>query len=251
VSKDFLVEQFTTEFGDRKYVSRKELFAFYNLIEPGLNESTFRWRIHQLKNKDVISVISKEYLGVFQKPTFDPLIGEQEKRIISKIRNQFESLKYCVWSTNMLNEFMLHLPKGQMIILQVEKEAIDPVYGFLKSQRFHDLFIDPSEKEIVRYVFESENPIVLLPLISKSPIRKNGKYSVPTLEKLLVDVYCDKKLFSAFQGNEFVHIVNNAYDKYSIDFTKLFHYAKRRKRETEMLALFSESTEIPRFILND
>lgn len=49
---------------------------------------------------------------------------------------------------------MLHLPKGRMIILQVEKEAIDPVYSFLKSQKLHDLFIDPTEKEIVRYVFE-------------------------------------------------------------------------------------------------
>lgn len=84
MAKDILVKQFTTEFGDIKYISRKELFVFYNRMEPGLNESTFRRRIHQLKNKNVISVISKEYFGVFHKPTFDPIIGEQEKRIISR-----------------------------------------------------------------------------------------------------------------------------------------------------------------------
>jgi 7-cyano-7-deazaguanine synthase in queuosine biosynthesis len=66
-----------------------------------------------------------------------------------------------------------------------------------------------------------------------------------------VDLYCDKKLFAAFQGSEFIHIINNAYKRYSIDFTKLFHYAKRRRKEIELVAFFSDKTDIPNSILND
>ena len=67
----------------------------------------------------------------------------------------------------------------------------------------------------------------------------------------MVDLYCDKKLFAAFQGSELVHILNNAYNRYSIDFTKLYNYSKRRRKETEIMEFFSDKTDIPNTILND
>jgi hypothetical protein len=66
-----------------------------------------------------------------------------------------------------------------------------------------------------------------------------------------VDLYCDKKLFAAFQGSELIYVLNNAYSRYSIDFTKLFNYSKRRRKETEMMEFISDKTDIPNTIWND
>lgn len=251
MSKDFIIEQLKKEFKGRESFSREELFDFYRYFEPELKETTFRWRIYHLKNKHIITVISKGLFTLSFKPVFKPNVGETERKIFSKIEKQFPSLKLCIWSTSITNEFMLHIPGKFITILQVEKEALEPVYSFLKDQNFRNVFIEPEEKEIERYIYETETAIVLQPLVSKSPTQKVKKVVTITIEKLIVDLYCDKKLFAAYQGSEFVQIVNNAYKRYSIDFTKLFNYSKRRRKEIELADFFSAKTDIPNSILND
>jgi hypothetical protein len=251
VAKDFINEQLIKEFKGRDSFSREELYDFYKKFEPDLKETTFRWRIYHLKNKQVITAFSRGLFTLTYKPLFKPQIGETEKKIRSKIEKQFHELIWCIWSTRIVHEFMLHVPSKSIAIIQMEKEALEPVYSFLKEQNFRNVYIKPEGKEIERYIYETETAIVLLPLVSKSPIQKVKKIPTVTIEKLIVDLYCDKKLFAAFHGSEFVHIINTAYKRYSIDFTKLFYYAKRRRKEIELMEYFSNKTDIPNNILND
>ncbi|WP_415159962.1 DUF6577 family protein [Parafilimonas sp.] len=207
--------------------------------------------IYNLKEKQIITSISKELFTLSFKPVFKPDIDKATKKIYASVEKQFSTLKSCVWTTQFVSEFMLHLPAKHITILQVEKEALEPVYDFLKEQKLGDSFIQPEEKEIERYIYKSEKAIVLLPLVSKSPIQKINNIATTTLEKLIVDLYSDKKIFAAFQGSELIHIVNNAYSRYAIDFTKLFHYAKRRRKDIELRQFFADKTDIPENILND
>lgn len=251
MAKDFIIERLKKEFIGRESFSRVELFDFYRQFEPDLKETTFRWRIYHLKDKKIITVIKKGLFAISFKPIFKPEISEVEKKISGKIEKQFDQLKYCIWSTKITHEFMLHIPGKIITILQVEKDALEPVYSFLKEEKIRNIFIEPEDKEIERYIYEYENAIVLQSLVSKSPTQKVKNVSTTTLEKLIVDLYCDKKLFAAFQGSELVYMLNNAYNRYSINFTKLFNYSKRRRKETEMMEFFSEKTDIPNTIWND
>ncbi|MEY2829924.1 MAG: hypothetical protein RIQ33_1782, partial [Bacteroidota bacterium] len=132
MAKDFKIEQLKKEFKKRQSFSREELFDFYKKFDPELKETTFRWRIYDLKNKQAITTISRGLFSLAFKPTFKPEITKKERSIYFKIVKQFPSLKSCIWSTQIVNEFMLHLPSKFITILQVEKEAIEPVYSFLK-----------------------------------------------------------------------------------------------------------------------
>lgn len=251
MAKNFIIEQLKREFNERESFSREELFDFYRQFEPDLKETTFRWRIYHLKTTKIIASISRGLFTLSYKPTFKPEIRETERKIYTKIKKQFPDLKQCVWTTKIVNEFMLHIPGKFITILQVEKNALEPIYKFLKEQNFLNVFIQPEEKEIERYIFETESAIILQSLISKAPTQKIENVTTTTIEKMLVDLYCDKKLFSAFQGSELVHIINNAYNHYSIDFTKFFGYAKRRRKETDILKYLTDKTDIPKSIMND
>ena len=68
---------------------------------------------------------------------------------------------------------------------------------------------------------------------------------------MIVDLFSDKNLFSIFQGSELVHIINNAYQRYSINFTTLFHYAGRKRKEKDLRHFLLERTDIPKNIIND
>ncbi len=251
MAKDFIIERLKEEFKGRQSFSREELYTFYTQFKPDLKETTFRWIIFNLKENQVITSISRGLFTLAYKPVFKPDIGETERKIYSKVEKQFPTLKCCVWSTRIVSEFMLHVPAKHLTILQVEKEALEPVYDFLKEQKSGNIFIQPEEKEIERYIYESDKAIVLLPLVSKSPLQEIKTITTITLEKLIVDLFSDKKLFAAFQGSELAHIVNTAYSRYAIDFTTLFHYAKRRRKDIELREFFKDKTDIAKNILND
>ena len=251
MAENNITEQLQRQFKGRKFFSRKELYALFRQLKPEMKDATLRWIIYNLKKKGLITSISKEYFTLSFKSAYKPKIDKTTKKIYVSVEKQFTSLKFCIWSTQILSEFMIHIPVKHFTVLQVEKEALEPVYEFLKGEKIGDIFIQPEEKEIDRYLNESNKAILLLPLVTKSPIQKINNTVTITLEKLIVDVYADKKIFAAFQGGELVHIINNAYNRYAIDFTKLFYYAKRRRKDIELRELFSQKTDIPNDILND
>ena len=250
MSKNYIIKQLEGKFKERESFLREELFDFYRQFEPDLKDSTFRWRIYNLKTEKIITPLSRGLFTLSYKPVFIPEIGDVEKKIFTKIAKQFPELRQCIWSTKAINEFMLHIPGRYITVLQVDEDALEPVYEFLKEQKYSNVYIQPEEKEIDRYIYESDTAIILQSLITKSPTQKIKTITSITIEKMIVDLYCEKKLYSAFQGVELVHIINNAYNRYSIDFTKLFGYAKRRRKESGLEEFLSTKTDIPKSILN-
>lgn len=248
---DFIIEKLKQTFKGRKSLSRNELFDFFRQFEPNLKENTFRWRIYNLKNKNIISPLSRQQFTLAYKPSFEPLIGEKERKIFALIQKKFENMKLAIWSTRTINEFMLHQPTRFFTIVEVERGAVEPVFYFLKDNNIKNVFLEPDEKEIERYISGLENAVVVLPLVSKAPIQKTNDITTITIEKLLVDLSSDKQMFNAYQGNELAHIYNNAYSRYVIDFTKLFSYAKRRRKALDLKNFLSQKTSIPQNIFND
>lgn len=251
MAKDFIIEQLKKEFKDRDTFSREELYKFYSKFNPNLKETTFRWRVWDLKMNWIITPISKDLFSFIYKPIYIPEIGNNEIRTYEKIHKQFPTLKHCIWSTKIISEFMLHQPWRHVTILEVENDALEPVFHYLKDINIRNVFFQPNEKEIDRYVFEVESAIILRTLISKAPIQRVNKFYTITIEKMIVDIFCDKILFNAYQGSELSTIINNVYHRYAINFTKLFSYANRRRKEDELMEYLSLQTEIPQNIFND
>lgn len=251
MAKNFITEQLKQEFKGRESFSREELFDFYRQFKPDLKETTFRWRIYQLKEEKIIRRLSRHEFSLAYKPPFKPEIDDIERKIYTKLEKQFPQLKQCIWSTKAVNEFMLHLPGKFITIMEAEKDALEPVFHYLKDINIRNVYLQPNEKELERYIYETETAVILQSLVSKAPTQKVEKVTTATIEKMLVDLYCDRKLFNAFQGSELVYIINNAYARYAIDFTKLFSYAKRRRKEIDLIQFLSDKTDIPKNLLND
>jgi len=90
---DFIIEQLKKEFKGKDSFSRKALFDLYRQFEPDLKDSTFRWRIYQLKEKKVITPISQDQFILSYKPVFKPEIEDYEKKIYLRLEKQFQGLK--------------------------------------------------------------------------------------------------------------------------------------------------------------
>jgi len=81
---------------------------------------------------------------------------------------------------------------------------------------------------------DNSNPIIIKTLITEAPTQNIDGINTSSLEEILVDVFCDKIIFSAFQGNEMRTIYREAFLKYSINRSKLLRYADRRGKKEQL-----------------
>lgn len=226
------------KFKDRESFTRQDLFDFYRCFEPDLKEGTFGWRIYDLKSKNIIRPLKRGLYVISYKPRYKPEISQELIKLARRVTDKFKDAKHCIWETEWLNEFSQHQASRKIILIEIEKDFIEPLYYELKDSSRSELFLNPDDKTIDFYIAESDYPVIIKKLITRSPIagrtEKKVKFSTPLLEKILVDLFADEKLFYYLQGSELMHIYENVISSYTINFTKLFSYAKRRDREQEI-----------------
>jgi hypothetical protein len=108
-----------------------------------------------------------------------------------------------------------------------------------------DVFVfSKSESNSFIYTSLKADSIILKSLISRAPLMIQDGVYVPKIEKLLVDLFVDKKIFIMYQGQELINIFQNIYEKYGINFTTLFRYAQRRNAKIGIRKFILEDTNI-------
>lgn len=246
---DFYERLIKDRFKDQKSFTREDLLAFYREYEPDIKKPTFGWRIYDLRQKGIIRSIAKGVYALSGKPEYQPHPSEKARKLGRVLVRNLPGSNYCISETSWLNEFSIHQTNTSAIILEVEKDLLESAFFTLKNE-IKDLYLQPSPKEMEIYVLEKEDPVVLKSLISRSPTQekrdKNLTINLPQLEKLLVDVYCDRQIYFFYSGVELRNIFNNAFDRYTVNLSRLGNYAKRRGKGIEVQAFMShEVTTAP------
>lgn len=121
------------------------------------------------------------------------------EEIYSKVTNEFFDINLIIWSTRWINDFSLHQTFHNFYILETEREYSESLFNKMKELNIPNVFLNPDDSLISKYVIGKDEPVVIKNLISKSPIKKFNQLKTPTLEKILVDLFCDKKTFINFQ----------------------------------------------------
>jgi hypothetical protein len=214
--------------------SRDELFEYYRRYETDLKPQTFAWRLYDLKHKKIIQEIKKGCYKISDKHPYKPKLDEKITEIYFSVTKEFYKSRFIVWSTSWINEFTLHQTFQNFYLFESSYETTESVFYKMKEMEIANVFLRPDKEEIIKYVIGTESPIVILNLIMKAPVKKLNNIPVPTLEKILVDLYADQNTFYMYQGQELEKIFRNALKKYLLNYTKLFHYARRRGKEKEL-----------------
>ncbi|MCK5820455.1 MAG: hypothetical protein KAH17_01160 [Bacteroidales bacterium] len=159
-----------------------------------------------------------------------------------KIKSDFPFLTVCLWNTLVLNEFMLHQPGRYYQLIEVDKDAMESVFYYLKD-RDYTVFMEPSEQLIRRYMIDEKEAWIVKSLVSEAPIQLVDGIPTVTIEKLLVDIFCDSVIFNAQQGSEMNQIFNEAFEKYTISESKMLRYASRRRKKEELDNYLNETSK--------
>lgn len=235
----FIQQQLEETFKDRESFTKEELEHFFKRHEPDLNEHTFYSRIRALKIKNVITQLNRNVYTLSSKKEFIPDIDKNLAELGLLIMDFFwRQEPYCIWDSNWINQFSQHQAVKNIHIVEADKVELLSLFSFLKDKGWENAFLKPDKDMLYLYARENEVPVVIKPLVSRSPLMtkqyNSQKLSIPSLEKILVDIYTDVFIFANIQGAELETIFEKAISRYAVNFTTLLAYARRRNKEEQI-----------------
>lgn len=219
----------------------QELYELLKKSENDLLLSTFRWRLHQLKTLGKIESVGRGKYSIAKRSKFNIGLNNKLQNISKEIKKEFPYANFCIWSSDILNEFTIHQPTMNFVIVEVEKDALTGVFSYLK-EHHQNVLLNPSEKEMNLYLGNDNKSVIVKTLIQRAPTEKSelSKFPVPKIEKILVDLLVDTDLFSLYQGSELKNIWRETFKKYSINQSTLNSYAKKRYVQDKAFTLVNE-----------
>ncbi len=197
---DISIEHLKKRFAHHPHITREELLGFYRSVEPDLKESTFAWRIYSLKEKSQLKPIRRGVYTFSTKPQFHPQVEPKLNEIALKLNKAFPVARKCVWNTQWLNEWMIHQPGRFLLLVEVEVVAMESVFYFLKDEKYKNVYLNPDENLLERYIYEESESIIVKPLVTKAPLEKEQQISTPSLEKILVDIFLTVNCSALFKA---------------------------------------------------
>ena len=229
----FIIDSLTEE-----VYSRTKLFDLIYRFYPAYSESSCNWIIGSLVACGALSPLGG---GFFAKPkkTWSLPLGKADESLLRKLRDAFPVAEIAALPSEVVNS-MVEMDGGdEFFLIEISKRDLFPCYMKIRDLTKRDVLITPTAHELSFYM--KPDAIILKPLFSKSPIAANGAF---TLEKLLVDLFCDKTISILYPGVDFCGSVSNILKEFNVNLTTLLNYAKRRKILDAILPIVKQNVSV-------
>lgn len=227
-------------FQGNNILSKKQLVREIQEKFPDLADNTITIYLSRLKKEGALHSVSRGMYKEENTNRFQPFISKLIKQTYSKIKDKFPYINFCLGDTAWLNDFMVHQPFKNYTYVEVEKDVIDSVFCFLNAQPKVEAFLYSDKELFERYLNKDKDILIVKNLVSEAPLMDISNITVPSLEKLLVDILIDTELYSAQQSEKEI-IIHNALTTFTVNKPKMLRYAQRRNRREELSGLINIS----------
>ncbi len=104
--------------------------------------------------------------------------------------------------------------------------------------------MNPTSDLLEKYLPIDKESLIIRSLVSEAPIQNIKRINTASLEKMLVDVFCDDVIFSAQQGSEMRTLFKEALSKYSVNENRMLRYADRRRKKESLKKYLNSITNL-------
>lgn len=205
-----------------------------------LDRTRLNWYLSRLaEDGKIVRVSHGKYTVAGSRKVFRPEPEAKAAGLYRQFQEAFPEVGMCVYEGPWLFQFMHHLASNQVTYIEVEKDIAETVFHRLQDEG-ETVYLRPDADLIYKYVNMDAGAVFVKNLTSESPLQTVAETKVPTLEKLLVDMYCDPDFFY-LQGAEYNRIMHNARSRYVINMSRLMRYARRRNVAKAIQTIYESS----------
>jgi len=213
-----------------------DVFRFYSKQNPNIPKTTVNWRIHSLVRSGIIQRVGRGIYRLGKSNHFQMDLSPQIKKTARTVKKEFPYIDFCVWELAVVNFFSHNLINFNLLLIDVERDALDAVYHKLKEKQKNVVNI----RKTYENISDLAGNVCVRPLVSHAPIDTQDQTPVASLEKILVDLATDKEFFP-FQGNEIFTIYENAFEKYTLNESSMLRYAARKEKRDKIKGIIKDS----------
>ena len=210
---------------------------------PNLSESTLSWRINQLKAENLIHQIGRGLYSFDFKPEYRPDISLKTKRTYNRIKALCKG-DLSVWDTQMLNRISDTDISKHWMFLATTKDELEPLFDDMLDFS-KQVYLQPEGEIVRRYILPLDEVIILIPLVSESPLFEGVDYISPTIEGLLVNAWIKSETYLKPIGFDIEFLFQKAFEKFNINQSKLLRYATRRDKREEIIKFINTILDSP------
>lgn len=167
--------------------------------------------------------------------------SDQSNEVAALIARKHPYLTFSIFELVQLNEFLNHQLAHNVVFVSVESKLGDFVFETLKEVYPGRVLINPTPD--IFHQYWTDDMIVIGRLASEAP-KGNIQSWHTKLEKLLVDLMSDPLLMASISRDELPGIYEEAFQRYVIDESHLFRYAKRRTADKRIKQFIHEKTTV-------
>ena len=147
------------------------------------------------------------------------------KTITMLVQNKFPFLVFTCWGTEQLKGFFHHLPSQFVTFIHADKDFLQSVKDFL-IENDYNVYLNPYKIEAEKFVELKTKTVILRPSISSRVPKKKKRAKI---EKILVDLFMEKKKINLIDQEEYIKIISNIVLNYRINMAEMLDYADRRE----------------------
>lgn len=212
-------------------ITEREIIDILRKENAEMSDTDLKWKLfHYCKDNGLQSIGAQQYAEA--SAVYDYELGTVAEEIRNKLKVQYPEIKLVVWESRILNEWLNLLIAKNTIFIETPKEFLDTIYDALtESDEDKMVLVNPKAEEYFRY--QRNDLIVLRTMVDRAPISKSSHL---TIEKLFVDLLCDKFFLELFDAYTVQELIQDASNSYAVNEKKLLAYARRRGRYDKILA---------------
>lgn len=238
-------KQIINNLSQKETFNRKKILEITRKSNPHFSKNSVGWLLNKMTEEHLINRVGRDryqvITGIQKKREYEYTSSYKLDEVIKRLSYDYPLMEFQAWESIQLNVFLNHQIAHNTIFVEVESMMEDSVFETLRDSFDEKVLLKPDKKTFLTY--GEENTIVVSKLITESPRNKNDKHKI-LLEKLLVDLFANKILNQIISNSEFPNIYEDAFERYLVDESKLFRYAKRRNAEKKVKELIIAKTNI-------
>ena len=217
-------------------IFKSELVLLLQKQYPDAKPATLDWHIYDLVRQ---GLLTRQGRGLYQivlsqsnKAVFAPTLPKEVVNWGTKLKEGFPLLTTCLWSTSILHSFTMHLPFVSYWIVETERDAVSAIFNHIQATQTNTSpVLLAADIELSQQYFSGATTLIVIkPLISEAPMRlTTDGLTVPTAEKILVDLLADTDVFNLFT-EEMSRIFEEMNERYILNIDRMRRYARRRHK---------------------
>lgn len=196
-------------------------------VFSGIERGKLSWYLGKLCRKGKLNRIGRGIYTLQPATTFIVKANAKTRSLFRSISGQYPFADFCVYSADVITPLLHDIMPNNTIYIETNRDTVESVFDMLLPKYNGRIFLMPTKEIATMYIDFAKENIIVKPLVTEAPLALDGKVSVPTLEKLLVDTRVDADFFY-LHGYENLEMLRTAISHYDVNRNRLLRYADRR-----------------------